>query len=616
MKLSRFAQRRRLLRDIDAPLDAIDALEQSINHGADLTALLKLRTTTLKVLSPQSILSCWRAHNALEGHKAYLQTVATRRREAGLTQIPWGLLHLTSDESEVEVLEKADALAPAGRRAAEHRRRDAIKEALNVYGACVAIARRDARLQVELTDDDEDLLERFGALTGTTTLGAVPWPRWRQIREAEGEFAVELLVDLPMEAMEAQVEARRVALGPLASNLDAKKVLKNLVITDLVAAALTDKDREATERALEEAGAAYMQLLSTPRPKTALVAGLHILPGGAQIAVAIVQRDGRLVDQGVAALGDDPIAAIEQIFGEHAIEGVAFTAPEGEGEAEAAVRERIRDSFNALERLEILDAALEEGCAQTTEEIEAPCAAALVIARRAVRPLKYWGQVDPISLRLPEYADHLEEETLRGVLSDMRTAAAAGVRIGDLNTAHQPPPQARAAGPRVPPKPLNPLVKNVHDLRPGMEVEGIVTNIANFGAFVNIGLSHEGLIHISELAEHYVKDPHEVVQVNQQIKARVLGVDPSRGRISLSLKPDRLSMPVPAPRLGIEAPTSGGDGEKKRVRLDDIPGRGRGGGGPRRGGFRPGGDGPHQPATGVHRDRALADLEALFKKND
>ena len=133
---------------------------------------------------------------------------------------------------------------------------------------------------------------------------------------------------------------------------------------------------------------------------------------------------------------------------------------------------------------------------------------------------------------------------------------------------------------------------------------------------MNIGLSHEGLIHISELAEHYVKDPHEVVQVNQQIKARVLGVDPSRGRISLSLKPDRLSMPVPAPRLGIEAPTSGGDGEKKRVRLDDIPGRGRGGGGPRRGGFRPGGDGPHQPATGVHRDRALADLEALFKKND
>ncbi|MFN3202563.1 MAG: S1 RNA-binding domain-containing protein [Bradymonadia bacterium] len=613
MKLSRFAQRRRTLRDTDTSLDTIDALEQAIGNDTDLPGLLKLRTTTLKVLSPQTIVSCWRANQALVAHKAHLQSVATRRRTEGLSQIPWGLLHLTSDAQEVSILEKADALAPAGRRAAEHRRRDAIKEALMVYTACLAIARRDARLRVELTADDEELLEQFGALTGTTTLGAIDIERWLKIRAAEADFAVELMVDLPIEAMEAQVEARRVALGPLANNLDASTVLKNLILKDLSEAALTDKDREVTERLLERGGAAYLQLLSTPRPKTAILAGVHVLPGGDRLAVAIVQRDGRLLDQGVVPVGDDAIAAVEKVFGEHAVEGVAWTAPDDEGEAEAAVRAQLRGGFAALERFEILHAALDAGVAEMQEEIDADAAAAVVVARRAVRPLKYWGQVDPLVLALPEYPESIEDDVLRSVLQDMRTAAAAGVRISDLDTPHQLPPQMRSAGPRVPPKPLNPLVKNVHDLRPGMEVEGIVTNIANFGAFVNIGLSHEGLIHISELAEHYVKDPNEVVKVNQQIKARVLGVDPSRGRISLSLKPDRLSMPVPAPRM--EAPSREGAAPgqpKQRVRLDDIPGRGR----PRGGGFRPGGDAPHKPATGANRDRALADLEALFKKND
>lgn len=619
MKLSRFAQRRRILRDADAPLDAIDALEQAIDSGADLTELMKLRTTSLKHLSPESILSCWRAHQVLAEHKAYLQTVATRRRSEGLSQIPWVLLHLTSDAAEVAILEKADAMAPAGRRTAEHRRRDAIKEALTVFNACLAIARRDARIKVELTADDEDLLERFGFLTGASSLGQVDWVRWRQIRAGEREVALEVLLDLPVEAMEAQVEARRVALGPLANNIQARTVLENLGLKGLEEATLADKEREATARSLEAAATAYLNLLSTPRPKTAIVAGVHLHTDG-RVGVAITQRDGRLLDHGVVDAGADPVAAVESLFGEHAVEGVAFLDREVEDiedATEAALWDQLIGGFSALELLRVRPAALEAGVAEVVEEIDAGAAPALVIARRAVRPLKYWGQVDPLLLNLPEYPDDVEEEALRTLLADVRVVAATGVRVGDYAEPHELPPSKRSAGPRVPPKPLNPLIKNVHDLRPGMEVEGIVTNIANFGAFVNIGLSHEGLIHISELAEHYVKDPHEVVKVNQQIKARVLGVDPSRGRISLSLKPDRQSMPVPAPRTESHpgAAAAGGEGgsAKQRVRLDDIPGRGRN---PRRGGFGMGGDGPRKAVTGASRDQALADLEALFKKNN
>ena len=80
---------------------------------------------------------------------------------------------------------------------------------------------------------------------------------------------------------------------------------------------------------------------------------------------------------------------------------------------------------------------------------------------------------------------------------------------------------------------------NVHtlaDLTPGMELEGAVTNVAAFGAFVDIGVHQDGLVHVSELADHFVKDPREVVKVGDIVKVRVLDVDVARKRISLSMK--------------------------------------------------------------------------------
>ncbi|MBR4367541.1 MAG: RNA-binding transcriptional accessory protein [Bacteroidaceae bacterium] len=78
-------------------------------------------------------------------------------------------------------------------------------------------------------------------------------------------------------------------------------------------------------------------------------------------------------------------------------------------------------------------------------------------------------------------------------------------------------------------------VKTVEDLMEGMELPGIVTNITNFGAFVDIGVHQDGLIHISQLADRYVKDPNEVVHLHQHVKVRVLEVDRKRNRISLKL---------------------------------------------------------------------------------
>ena len=76
-------------------------------------------------------------------------------------------------------------------------------------------------------------------------------------------------------------------------------------------------------------------------------------------------------------------------------------------------------------------------------------------------------------------------------------------------------------------------IRTIADLREGMELPGIVTNITNFGAFVDIGIKENGLIHRSQLADHYVADPNEVVAIHQHIRVQVIGIDLERKRIQL-----------------------------------------------------------------------------------
>ena len=79
-------------------------------------------------------------------------------------------------------------------------------------------------------------------------------------------------------------------------------------------------------------------------------------------------------------------------------------------------------------------------------------------------------------------------------------------------------------------------VKTMADLREGMVLQGIVTNITAFGAFVDIGVKQDGLVHVSQMADRYVSDPNQVVRVHQTVRVKVLEVDTSRKRIALSLK--------------------------------------------------------------------------------
>jgi uncharacterized protein len=84
-------------------------------------------------------------------------------------------------------------------------------------------------------------------------------------------------------------------------------------------------------------------------------------------------------------------------------------------------------------------------------------------------------------------------------------------------------------------------VNKIEDLKVGMKLPGIVTNVTNFGAFVDIGVHQDGLVHISQLADHYVKDPRDIVKVHQKVTVTVLDIDLAKKRISLSTRKTRPS---------------------------------------------------------------------------
>jgi uncharacterized protein len=110
-------------------------------------------------------------------------------------------------------------------------------------------------------------------------------------------------------------------------------------------------------------------------------------------------------------------------------------------------------------------------------------------------------------------------------------------------------------------------IESLADLRPNMILEGVVTNVAAFGAFVDIGVHQDGLVHVSQLANKFVKDPHQVVKPGQIVKVKVMEVDEKRQRISLSMRLDD------APGSGSRSEEAQGDAGAAMIRdpRDRLP---------------------------------------------
>lgn len=116
-------------------------------------------------------------------------------------------------------------------------------------------------------------------------------------------------------------------------------------------------------------------------------------------------------------------------------------------------------------------------------------------------------------------------------------------------------------------------VEKVSDLAPGMVLEGVVTNVAAFGAFVDIGVHQDGLVHVSAMSTKFIKDPHEIVKAGQVVKVKVLDVDVKRQRISLTMRLDDDAAPsAPDNRGGAERGAMRGGARAQRSREPEPAG--------------------------------------------
>jgi uncharacterized protein len=139
--------------------------------------------------------------------------------------------------------------------------------------------------------------------------------------------------------------------------------------------------------------------------------------------------------------------------------------------------------------------------------------------------------------KLPEIAARIQGAIGRGEVQLSRLAAELGVgqpTIADIIEYMARP--GRDPRDELPPPMLRADVLKLEDLQPGMWLKGTVRNVVDFGAFVDIGVKNDGLVHVSELADRFVKNPLEVVQVGDLVDVRVLSVDLARGRVALSMR--------------------------------------------------------------------------------
>jgi uncharacterized protein len=108
-------------------------------------------------------------------------------------------------------------------------------------------------------------------------------------------------------------------------------------------------------------------------------------------------------------------------------------------------------------------------------------------------------------------------------------------------------------------------VETLADLSPGMVLEGVVTNVAAFGAFVDVGVHQDGLVHVSAMSRNFVSDPRQVAKPGDIVKVKVLSVDAARKRISLSMRLDNEQGAAPGPGRGpAKGPDRAGQRQDRR----------------------------------------------------
>jgi len=376
-------------------------------------------------------------------------------------------------------------------------------------------------------------------------------------------------------------------------------------------------DAEAQETTIRMAADRYLGVLRARPVRSDRIVAVYVGRARDPVGLVLLDREGNVILNAVLQPGPDWGQRLERFLREQRPEHGVLPS---EAPAVRLLAEVARRLPPRLPTTRVRRAALDlarRTLPNLPEGLPPVVQAAAALGRRAIDPSGEWSRLDAAELALVPHMGDLDPEAVREGLLEARLSRAAGAPprparaaaptgVGPAD-AQQPAgggggrrrggveaPRARTGRSR-PPIQRRPVqvvgeeveVKTLQDLRAGMIVKGTVTNTSRFGAFVSIGLQEEGLIHVSELADHYVADPAEVVSVGQDLTARILQVDAERRRVSLSLKgvEEETGEPAVVPRAQSEQHGSGAGG-----------GGGTSGGVPQ------------------NRSEALAELNRLFSK--
>jgi predicted RNA-binding protein with RPS1 domain len=610
--------------------DLAERLSKLIGRGHSVADLLAHYSDDFGHIPAKRLQDMARARRSWQLWRKRKQQLNEARDKAKLPPLPTTIGAHAATAHALDAVTRTARLCPRKRVADDEAWLAVLRGGAELWEACVGLARKEATLHCDAREQGsagaarhDDYVMQREALTDIAP------HRWLAIRRGVKEGALELRFELPVEAMLEQVALRKETLGPDASDREDRSLLEELVLDDLPAWLTTILDHEAELSAIDAACESLVGLLRAAPLQARRLAAIFVGRAKTPVGMVIADREGEIVAQRALKAEGPLMSKLLELINEYNVHHVVLPTNAPASDTLTTIQNELSDKD--LQLTPIRPAAIAEARRPLTDppmRLGASVASALVLARRALDPIKEWALVDPVGIGVAEYQNDLNEDRLRAALKETVELTRLERRRGGKSGGPSPAATRGVASAAR----LNPLVKTINDLRPGMTLHGVVTNISHFGAFINVGLAQEALVHISELSDRFVSNPNEVVSIGQQISAHVLAVDPPRGRISLSMKSQRR---VPG--------QAAGGRREERANGGAIPLAAMGGnggprpGGPRPGGPRPGGPGPAgpgAPASPTHddaprraaagggapprnpksRSEALANLERLFKK--
>ena len=454
---------------------------------------------------------------------------------------------------------------------------EAVRAALEVWTGALNLSTKKGTLKAALLGRNlPEYLE--SVVEKALDIFSITRDVWYALKRGETGGLIRLEFEYPVSSIATHLDAVKGRMGVTGTRMSTEELQRILVSEALPGALRTFLDNRMREETYKEVSVSYLEVLKVPPVKAQRLGAFNPDSVAGTCGLVVLNEKGKSLAHAVLPLTGDWCERARVFFVEQKTAYVVIPSFMMEYNA-------ILDEFREKEGgFLVFMPVRSDGISEAVELLEksgeatpGPSAGAIILGRRFMFPSREWSLIDPIAALGNEVPDDVSEDELRVYLLEQR-----GLIQMDAGLDRIPPrvlPVAHSGGLLAAGK-LNPQITHFEDVKMGMVLTGIIINITKFGAFINIGLSQEALVHVSELSDDFVSDPFEVVSLGQQVKATVVAIDTDKNRISLSLRTNPKPIEPRKPRL---------DDRRKPMRDDRYQ-------------------------STASRSQALKDLENLFKK--